>query len=595
MAICPSTSVERQSRRKFVVNPALFCTLLVLGAASLAQAGTLITLTNGTEINGKLSLTGTTIHAEAESSPPDTALPDVLESRFDDTPFTLQVIRPGAINQLPAPWAGQNLGDVLTPGDVAVQSGTFTLTATTTNKKTHDREDCLYFVGLPWLQSGFFTAHLLSIDPPARELTGGISFRDSLNPQADMSSVFVDGIGEIETQFRRDTGRSHGHERSTGNPPLWLRLERYGQTVYTSISSDGTNWDSISACNLNPFGNPLVGLLARSVSDKVTGKVTFDQLSITPLPSTAQVLPAGVLLQGGSLLAGQIAHLNLDPASPDANGEIVRRNAKHLPVSRSAIAAAVLLPIERSQVTQMASKPVVLMRNGDMMDGQVTQMSDDEIDVSSLLLGTTSYRDIEVRACFLAPLQVKAAAYEVRLRDGSILNATALTVNGDQVVISDASGLSIPVGQDEIAQIRAGSALVQKLAELDWKATAPANAPANPAPQPAPPLVDSWLGPDQEQILETGLGTSIDFPLPGKFRALGVQIALASDSPPNATVIIHILADGHEVAKSPPFHAGDPPRFLELSFLNPAHLTLQAESASADLKVLYLDPVALRQ
>jgi len=199
---------------------------------------------------------------------------------------------------------------------------------------------------------------------------------------------------------------------------------------------------------------------------------------------------------------------------------------------------------------------------------------------------------------------------EIRLRDGSILNATAVDAGSNGVMITDVSGVTIQAGPDDIAQIRAGTAAVQELAQLDWKATGPNGAapppsnpppaanngapPANPAAEPAPPLVNSWLGKDQQQILEAGMDTAIDFPLPGRFRAFGVQIVLSSDSPPNANATIRILTDGHELAKSPPFHAGDPPRFLELSLPGATHLTLQAESMFPGVKVLYLDPVAIR-
>jgi hypothetical protein len=284
------------------------------------------------------------------------------------------------------------------------------------------------------------------------------------------------------------------------------------------------------------------------------------------------------------LLAGRVSHLNLDPASPD-NGEFLRGDEK-MTISRSAIAGVVMLPITRTQLADNSTKVGLVMRNGDTMDGDISEISTEQISVSSVLLGLTTYRPSEVRACFLAPLQLKAAPYEVRLRDGSILNATAVTGDAGGVIITDVSGLSIQVGPDEIAQFRAGTAAVQNLAQLDWKATGAKGAPA--------PQVDSWLGKDQQQILEAGTDTAIDFPLPGRFRAFGVQIALASDSPPNATVTIHILTDGHELAKSPPFHAGDPPRFLELSLPSATKITLQAESIFPGTKVLYLDPVAIR-
>ena len=90
------------------------------------------------------------------------------------------------------------------------------------------------------------------------------------------------------------------------------------------------------------------------------------------------------------------------------------------------------------------------------------------------------------------------------------------------------------------------------------------------------------------------MDTDLDFPLPGKFRALGVQVALSAESPPNAQVTIHVLADGKEIAKSPPFRAGDPPRFMEVTLNNPSHVTLRTESIFSGAKLFYIDPVAIR-
>jgi hypothetical protein len=223
---------------------------------------------------------------------------------------------------------------------------------------------------------------------------------------------------------------------------------------------------------------------------------------------------------------------------------------------------------------------------------------------------------------------LQPAAYEVRLNDGSIINATDIAGDAAKVVITDVSGLTLQAAPLDIAQIRAGSSQVQELAPLHWVATPAANTgtppqtngagvaanspqPANsadpsganlaapggnpaPAAPPAEPLVQSWLGNNQEQILETGMDTAIEFPLPGKFRALGAQVALASSSPPNSTMTITVLADGKEIAKSPSFRAGDPPRFLEVTLQNTAHVTLRAESMFPGTKVLYVDPVAIR-
>ena len=94
--------------------------------------------------------------------------------------------------------------------------------------------------------------------------------------------------------------------------------------------------------------------------------------------------------------------------------------------------------------------------------------------------------------------------------------------------------------------------------------------------------------------MATTVGTAIDFPLPGKFRAMGVKIALSPDSPPNSQVTIRVLADGREIGHSPPFKAGDQPRFMELTLQDPKTLTLVADSIFAGTKVLLIDPVAIK-
>ena len=630
MVIFPSTSVEARALHRR--NAALLLALLTLGTGSLLRAGNLVTLTNGAEVDGKLSFAGANVHAEAESSPPDTPVGDVLEATFSDTPFSLHVFRAGDISKLPPNWTAQDIGQVVTPGSVTVQSGTFTVTGSIVDRKGHDHStDHLYFVGTPWPDNGQFTTRMTSLTVKGEGSWVGVLFRDSLDPTAAGCSAVLNPQGQIRMSTRREAGRGDEAAVNLAEAPIWLRLTREGNTVLTSTSTDGNSWDIVNFSPFKTLTNPLVGMTARNALDKDDATAVFDNVSITPLPSSAQTLPAGLLLQGGSLLAGQVMRLSLDPSTPDANGEFLHGD-KHLALSRSSVAAVVTLPIERSQLDALDSKPGLLMRNGDTTDGDITEIDMNQITVSSVLLGISNYKPTETRACFLAPMQAKPATYEVRLRDGSILNASAVTGDASGVVITDVSGMSIQADINEVAQIRAGNALVQNLAQVAWKATGPAapaapvapaaaapspfpdantpaNAAANPAagaaannaaPAAAPPpvaplpLVDTWLGPDQQQVLEAGMNTALTFPLLGKFRALGVQVALSSDSPPNATATIRILINGQELAKSPPFHAGDPPRFLEVTLPTASSITFQAESMFPDVKVLYLDPVAIR-
>jgi hypothetical protein len=589
MATFPSTSADRRARGGW----ALLLAVLLCGASPLLRAGNLITLTNGSNVTGKLSVAGDAIHAEAESSPPDTPAADVLEATFDDRPFTLSFFDAGTISQLPANWSAQEVGAVITPGSVTVQSGTFTLIGSGIERRSIHSAESGIFVGTPWPDNGQFTARLLSLDTTDNAAWAGLMFRDTLDPKGGVCGGLLTGMGQIRLPARHEARHEDWGDTLNGTAPLWLRLTREGNTILTSMSPDGNDWDTIATCPFKDLTTPLAGLTARGTAGRGAVKAVFDHVSLTPLPSSAQVLPAGVLLQGGSILAGHMDRLNLDPANTEPNADFSHGDTK-MPIARSSIAGVIFLPIPRAQFDGNDAKAGLVMRNGDTADGDITQISTDQVSVSSVLLGLTNYKASEVRAVFIAPLQTKSAPLEIRLRDGSLLNATAISGGNNSVMITDVSGVTIPVGSDDIAQIRAGNATVQDLAQLDWKATAPAPANGAAPANPAPPLVGSWMGPDQQQVLSAGMGTAIEFPLPGKFRAFGVQAVISSDSPPNATATIHFLSDGHELAKSPPFHAGDPPRFLELNLPTATHLTLQADSMFPGTKILYLDPVAIR-
>jgi len=244
------------------------------------------------------------------------------------------------------------------------------------------------------------------------------------------------------------------------------------------------------------------------------------------------------------------------------------------------------------------------MKNGDVIDGDFSTINRTDVVVSSILLGIVTYNRSDVRGCFLHPVQAVPSNYEIRLNDGSSVNASGISGDGTSAVVTDASGLNIDVATDEIAQVRAGTAQVQNLATADWKATVPpapaaGNAPATNAPAaPPPPSADSaaqtWEGPNQEQIIEVPTGASVDFPLNGKFRAMGVRVALSSDSPAAATATIRILGGGQELARTPPFKAGEQPRYMQISLPNVRDVTLEADSIVINAKVLLMDPVAIR-
>jgi hypothetical protein len=576
---------------------------------SLLEAGSLVPLADSPELTGKLTLSPTSIHVEG-SAPTDVNLPDVLEADLSETPFDLKYFFSTKDAPLPPGWAAGDIGGLSPPGSATNAGSAVTLKHLPVSQKEKGGRltDNLFFAGCPWTGNMQWTVHLAKFNPDYQNALAGIMLRDSLDPGSLLFEEGTTPLGNGFFGFRNEAAKYRQAQQVSIDAPAWLRLTRYGLSLFASVSTDGKQWDLVGQNTFTALDNPLIGIFAESRSEKEPSEVTFDQFSITPVTSLGQVLPPGVILQSGSFLAGFFNRLEFDATNPELVGQF-NCGGTAVSIPRSKIASVLLLPITRDQLADMNSHVGMLMKNGDIQDGDFDVIGGSTVEVNSVLLGPTQYNHSEVRGCFLKPMQTPSAPYQFRLRSGSIINASSFTVNGGEVVIMDASGVSITTTPADIAQFRAGPAQVQPLTELTWKATpppaaAPAAAPAPPAANPAPaanapsddgqPLVQSWTGPNQEQILMTSMGTDIEFPLTGKFRAMGVKIALSPDSPPNSQITIRVLADGREIGHSPPFKAGDQPRFMELTLQDPKTVTLEADSIFTGTKVIFIDPVAIR-
>lgn len=599
----------------------LICALSIGWTFSPLRAGYVVEISDSRETTGKLSLVTGAVEVQTGSSPTDINFSEILEAYFGDAPFQLDFFSSSDAKgkALPPAWKAQDIGEVDAPGTVSNNDGTFTISGSgnfpKSTKKKGPSTDRLYFAGQQWLGDGQWTVHLNDIDAQSPTTSAGLMLRETLDPGSKDTTLDTSALGAGSFSVRPIADAPSRPIQLSIAPPVWLRLTRFGLNVYATVSSDGQQWDMVGQADFKSMENPWIGLFAHSHQEQEPGKATFDQISFAPAPSSAQVLPPGVILQGGSFVAATCEHLVIDSTNPDALGNFTRGTTPQN-ISASQIAFITSIPLTRSQIADLAtSKPGLIMKNGDVMDGETNTITNGAVQVNSMLLGVTTYPRTDTRACVLHQLFLQPAKYEIRLKDGSMVHANDLTVSGTSIAIEDVSGARIFTTMDDIAQFRAGSAMVQSLAELDWKAkaapagpkanspapgappagnaAAPAMAPANAAADQAQ-LVGSWRGPNQEQVLQVMTGTTIDFPLSGKYRAMAMQVMISSDSPPNAQAIIHVLADGKEVGTTPPFKAGDHPRFVQVTLQNTKTLSLVGDSTFDNTKLLMIDPVVIR-
>jgi len=603
---------------------------LFLGwSVALVQAGSVDTISDTPGAMGKLTLNPSAVHVEGSSS--DINLPDILEADFSDAPFHLDYFTSIGDTSavLPPGWMTQDIGHVDAPGAVAYASGTFTLTGDELdNRDGKDQTDHCMTVGMPWTGNGQWTFRIKSVDSPKEGVVAGFMLRESLDPfAADMG---IGAYSDQPTAVRFSRNEQHGTWGNNSNLdslPEWFRVTRRGVSMEFEMSPDGQQWSPLGQNTVKMTDTIWAGFFINAHKGKSAAKIVVDQIRFTPAPGPAPglIVPTGVLLRSGTFIAGTFNSLDFNGADPTGN---FYRNEKSPPshITASQTMAAVYHPVLRKKLSDVGTKVGTLMPDDDFLAGTFEAINGGGVRLDSILLGTLSYDRDQIAACVLNTLQPRAAEYEVRLKDGSSVIAGGLSVSNSQLVADDISGVEVTFGPDEVAQFRAGPAHLLSLLDLPWKATppppapapvpaatpaaaaptnAPAAAPAAPgatAPPPAPavnpaplPPAECWVGNNQEQILVAASGTVIDFPLTVKSRAVALRIALSPDTPPNTLAAVRILADGVEVGRTPPFRAGDAPRFVEVTVQNPRMVTIVADSVYAGTKILLIDPVAVRE
>jgi hypothetical protein len=577
-----------------------------------------ISLEGGHETIGKLTFKSGSIHVEGASAS-EIDLKNVLEANFTDNPFHLDYFSSVGDTSTPLPkgWSEKIIGPAVVPGSVSYAAGEFTLTGNQRDPVDEKDQSDRYFVtGLSWTGDGQWTVRAKSMDSPSGGLQGGFMLRESLDPLSAMIGTAASNWG-LATMFVRYSNHStSSHSAPMDNLPVWLRLTRRGPSVDFEVSDDRKHW-SLVGLSTPKFANSVwAGLFINSHEGMAVQKVVFDQILFTPAPGPApgRIVSPGVLLSSGSFLAGYFDAF--DFTSPSPIGKFIR-NGNDLSLSPSKAAAAIYHPVKRSQFTEIGSQTGVILQNDDFLAGTFNSINVSGVSLDSIQMGHLDYNLDQICACTFDSVHPLDAEYEVRLKDGSDIRAKSLSLNNEQFSIEEVSGINVIVGADEIAQFRAGTSRVQSLLDSAWKVasspspsappvgnspSAPDNKtlPAESAPPATPPAADPspsvecWSGNDQEQMMVDPAGTAVDFPLTGKVRALAMRVALSPDSPPDSQATIRILADGKEIAHTPPFKAGDQPRFVQVALSNPKTLTLVADSDVAETRILFIDPVAIR-
>ena len=560
--------------------------IVTLALVVPAKAGRVIMLSKPTELQGSLTLSPTGIQVQG-APPTQIALPDILEANFSDG---LQVNYFSSIGdvatQLPPDWKGQDLVKSEIPGSASYANGELTVNSPQLGPTNgiDGRSPC-FVIGLPWRGDGQWTFRIKSADAFAGFILG-----DHLPFNAHIGISNWDS--NWDQAFMRDMRGGTCCDRFTtqGVIPVWYRITRQGRSFTFQSSKDGDEWDFCVQKLLDLPADLWALFFTNGHAGKVGGKVVFDHMVFTP--ASGPTSAPGVLLCSGSFMAGGFQVLDFSKDAPvgqfNCGGQVI-------PIAAAQIAQVVFHSEMRKRLGEVDNQVGIVMKNGDFVGGTFDGINSASAALTSLVMGIETYTADEMSACVLHPLKPIPADYEIRLKDGSALLAKGLDAKDGKLVVDEISGLEIPVTPDDIAQIRVGTSRAQSLAALDWKVAKPPGEMAAVRASPTRESAVCWTGGNQEQIMAMTPGTSVDFPLSEQYRAVALGLALPPQSPANAQASLRVLADGKEIFETPPIRAGDAPLFTEVNVPPSKILTLVAESASINVRVLVIDPTTIRE
>jgi hypothetical protein len=206
-------------------------------------------------------------------------------------------------------FVSQDIGAVGSPGSATFDSkGAYTVHAS--GSDIWDVADSFNYVYKPLSGDGEIIARAVNINNPDYWTKAGIMIRQDTSPGAPNAFMLETGPGHDEPVFQwrtnanNGTGDSDNHPGGdVGNgPPIWLRLDRVGNTFYGYWAADVNNGQSHGAWhnlggpqNVNMATNALVGLGVTAHNNGSVATAVFDHVSVTQNAASAPLGPPTTL------------------------------------------------------------------------------------------------------------------------------------------------------------------------------------------------------------------------------------------------------------------------------------------------------------
>jgi hypothetical protein len=192
-------------------------------------------------------------------------------------------------------FVSQDIGAVGFPGSASFDP-TGSYTANASGSDIWDVADSFNFIYKPLSGDGEIVARAVSINNPDYWTKAGIMIRQDTTPGAPNAFMVETGPGHDEPVFQWRTNANNGTSDSDNHPggdvgngaPIWLKLDRIGNTFYGYWAADINNgqsngpWHNLGGPQTVNMGtNALVGLALTAHNNGAVATAIFDHVTVT--------------------------------------------------------------------------------------------------------------------------------------------------------------------------------------------------------------------------------------------------------------------------------------------------------------------------
>lgn len=180
---------------------------------------------------------------------------------------------------LPAPWTSQDIGAVGMAGSATFSNDTFSVKGA--GADIWGSADAFQYVWQPITGDADVIARVATVENVAAWVKAGVMIRQQTSADSAHALMLVSAGNGLAFQRRRATGGvSTSASGIAGAAPVWVKLERRGNTIRAYYSPEGAAWTLVGSDTFTMPPNVYAGLAVSSHTTARLATVTFDNVAV---------------------------------------------------------------------------------------------------------------------------------------------------------------------------------------------------------------------------------------------------------------------------------------------------------------------------